>query len=29
MRTPIFLDGRNAFDKARMTRAGYRYLCLA
>jgi UDPglucose 6-dehydrogenase len=29
MRTPIVLDGRNAFDKARMTRAGYRYLCLA
>ena len=29
MRTPIVLDGRNAFDKTRMTRAGYRYLCLA
>jgi UDPglucose 6-dehydrogenase len=29
MRTAIVLDGRNAFDKARMTRAGYRYLSLA
>ncbi|MGA3190190.1 MAG: UDP-glucose/GDP-mannose dehydrogenase family protein [Bryobacteraceae bacterium] len=29
MRSPIVLDGRNAFDKARMTRAGYRYLSLA
>jgi len=29
MRTAIVLDGRNAFDKSRMTRAGYRYLCLA
>ncbi len=29
MRTAIVLDGRNVFDKARMTRAGYRYLSLA
>ena len=29
MRTAIVLDGRNAFDKSRMTRAGFRYLCLA
>jgi UDPglucose 6-dehydrogenase len=29
MRTAIVLDGRNAFDKLRMTRAGFRYLCLA
>jgi UDPglucose 6-dehydrogenase len=29
MRTAIVLDGRNAFDRARMTRAGFRYLTLA
>jgi UDPglucose 6-dehydrogenase len=29
MRTPIVLDGRNALDKLRMARAGYRYLSLA
>ncbi len=29
MRTAIVLDGRNAFDKSRMTRAGFRYLALA
>jgi UDPglucose 6-dehydrogenase len=29
MATPIVLDGRNALDRSRMTRAGYRYLALA
>jgi UDPglucose 6-dehydrogenase len=29
MRTPILLDARHALDKARMTRAGFRYLSLA
>jgi UDPglucose 6-dehydrogenase len=29
MRTGIILDGRNALDRARMTRAGYRYLALS
>ncbi|HTB15974.1 MAG TPA: UDP-glucose/GDP-mannose dehydrogenase family protein [Bryobacteraceae bacterium] len=29
MRTAIVLDGRNVFDKSRMARAGFRYLCLA
>jgi UDPglucose 6-dehydrogenase len=29
MRTAIILDGRNVFDKSRITRAGYRYLALA
>ena len=29
MRTAIVLDGRYALDKARMTRAGFRYLTLA
>lgn len=29
MRSPIVLDGRNALDRARLTRAGYRYLSLA
>jgi UDPglucose 6-dehydrogenase len=29
MKTPIVLDGRNALERGRMTRAGYRYLGLA
>ena len=29
MRTPILLDARHALDRARMTRAGFRYLSLA
>lgn len=29
MRTPILLDGRHALDRARVTRAGFRYLGLA
>ena len=29
MRTPILLDGRQALDRARMTRAGFRYTGLA
>ena len=29
MRTAIVLDGRNALDRARMTRAGFRYIGLA
>ncbi len=29
MRTPILLDGRHVLDKARVTRAGFRYLGLA
>jgi UDPglucose 6-dehydrogenase len=29
MRSPILLDGRNVLDRARITRAGFRYLGLA
>jgi UDPglucose 6-dehydrogenase len=29
MRTPIILDGRNALDRARLTRGGFRYLAIA
>jgi UDPglucose 6-dehydrogenase len=29
MRTPILLDARHVLDRARVTRAGFRYLSLA
>ena len=29
MRTPILLDTRHVLDRARMTRAGFRYISLA
>ena len=29
MRTPILLDTRHALDRARITRAGFRYITLA
>jgi UDPglucose 6-dehydrogenase len=29
MRTPILLDARNVLDRARVARAGFRYLSLA
>src|SRR5258708_37247429 len=29
MRSPILLDGRNALDRARLTRCGFRYLGIA
>jgi UDPglucose 6-dehydrogenase len=29
MRTPVVLDGRNVLDRARLTRAGFRYLSVA
>ena len=29
MHTPVLLDGRNLLDRARMTKAGFRYLTLA
>jgi len=29
MRSPILLDGRNALDRARLTRAGFRYIGIA
>jgi hypothetical protein len=29
MRNPILLDTRHALDRARVTRAGFRYLTLA
>ena len=29
MRTPVVLDGRNHLDRARLTKAGFRYLALA
>jgi UDPglucose 6-dehydrogenase len=29
MRTPIVLDGRNALDRTRLTRFGFRYLGMA
>ncbi len=29
MRTPLVLDGRNALDRARLERFGFRYLSIA